>query len=71
MVGIDNINICCVKMFGLSTSKSVAAITMLVSIVLYFGANSGLKQNAFIFVFAVALTILIVGMLPHIQTISS
>ena len=48
-------------MYGFSTSQSVAAISMLVSIVLYFGANSGLKQNAFIYFFGIALTMLIVG----------
>lgn len=58
-------------MFGLSGSQSIAAIVMLASIIMYFGANSGLKQNAFIFVFAVALTIIIVGKLNIIQTSSS
>lgn len=48
-------------MFGISTSQAIAAIVILVSIVFYFAANSGLKQNAFIFVFSVALTVLIVG----------
>ena len=48
-------------MYGFSTSQSMAAISMLVSIVLYFGANSGLKQNAFIYFFGIALTMLIVG----------
>lgn len=48
-------------MFGLSYSQSITAYVMLASIIMYFGANTGLKQNAFIFVFAVALTIMIVG----------
>ena len=48
-------------MFGLSCSQSTAAIVMLASIVLYFAANTTLKQNAFIFLFAVTLTIIIVG----------
>ena len=48
-------------MYGYTTSQKVAAISMLVSIVLYFGANSGLKQNVFIYFFGIALTMLIVG----------
>ena len=48
-------------MFGYSTSQSFLVISMLVSIVLYFGANSGLKQNAFIYFFGIALTLLVVG----------
>lgn len=48
-------------MFGLSTSQSTAVIVMLASVVMYFAANNGLKQNAFLFVFTVALTILVVG----------
>ena len=48
-------------MFGMTTSQSVASIVLLVSIVFYFAANTGLKQNAFIYIFAIALTMLIVG----------
>ncbi len=48
-------------MYGLTTSQSIAAISILVTIVFYFAANSGLKQNAWIFLFAVAVTVLVVG----------
>ena len=48
-------------MFGLSGCQSISAITILTSIVFYFAANDGLKQNAFIYVFSIALTLLIVG----------
>lgn len=48
-------------MFGMTTSQAIAAITILVSIVLYFAANTGSQQNAFIFLLAIALLMLIVG----------
>ena len=57
------INITRTLMFGLSGCQSISAITILTSIVFYFAANDGLKQNAFIYVFAIALTMLIVGRL--------
>ena len=46
---------------GFSTSQWAAVIAIIVSIVFYFAANSGLKQNAFLYVFGIALTVLIVG----------
>ncbi len=48
-------------MFGLTTSQSIASVLLLVFIVLYFAANTGTKQNAFIYMFAIALVVLIVG----------
>ena len=48
-------------MFGLTTSQSVASITILASIIFYFAATNGLKQNAFIYIFSIAVTMLIVG----------
>lgn len=48
-------------MYGLSTSQWVSSLTILTSIVFYFCANTGLKQNAFLYIFAIALTVLIVG----------
>lgn len=50
-------------MFGISTSQSIASVLILVFIVMYFAANSSLFQNAFIFLFAVTATVLIVGTL--------
>lgn len=48
-------------MFGLTTSQSIASVLILVFIVMYFAANNGLKQNAFLFMFAVTTIVLIVG----------
>ena len=48
-------------MFGLTTSQSIASVLLVVFIVFYFAANSGSKQNAFIYMFAIALVVLIVG----------
>jgi hypothetical protein len=48
-------------MFGLTTSQSIASVLLLVFIVMYFAANSGIKQNAFIYLFATTLIVLIVG----------
>lgn len=45
----------------MTTSQSIAAIAILASIVLYFAANTGSQQNAFIFIFAISLLMLIVG----------
>lgn len=58
-------------MLGLTTSQSVAVLFILSSIVLYFAANSGGMQNAFIFVFAIAGIVLIVGTQPTTQTACS
>lgn len=46
---------------GFSTSQWISVVAIVVSIVFYFAANSGLKQNAFLYVFGIALTVLIVG----------
>lgn len=48
-------------MFGLTTSQSIASVLLVVFIVFYFAANTGTKQNAFIYMFAIALVVLIVG----------
>lgn len=48
-------------MFGMSTSQSIAVVLIVVFIVFYFAANTGLMQNAFIFLFAIAGIVLIVG----------
>lgn len=48
-------------MFGLSTSQSIAAVLLLAFIICYFAANSGIKQNAFIYLFSITLIVLIVG----------
>jgi hypothetical protein len=48
-------------MFGLSTSQSIASVLILVFIVMYFAANTGSKQCAFIYLFAITVVVLIVG----------
>ena len=48
-------------MYGLTTSQTIAFIIILVTIVLYFAANTGSKQCAWIFFFSIAVTILVVG----------
>lgn len=48
-------------MFGLTTSQSIASVLLLVFIVFYFAANTGSKQNAFIYMFSITLIVLIVG----------
>lgn len=53
-------------MFGLSTSQSIASVLLLVFIVMYFAAPNGLKQNAFLFLFATTGVVLIVGKLSLI-----
>ena len=45
---------------GFTTSQWIASVSLVVSIVFYFAATSGLKQNAFLFFFGVALTVLVV-----------
>lgn len=44
-----------------SSSQSITVVVLIASIIFYFAATSALKQNAFLYVFAIALTILIVG----------
>jgi inner membrane protein involved in colicin E2 resistance len=57
---------------GFTTSQWIASVSLVVSIVFYFAATSGLKQNAFLFFFGVALTVLVVGMMFHLfQTFCS
>lgn len=46
---------------GFTTSQWVSSIVLIASIIFYFGANTGIKQNAFLYVFGVALTVLVVG----------
>lgn len=48
-------------MFGLTTSQSIAVIILVCTIVFYFAANTGIKQNAFLYIFIITLTVLIVG----------
>lgn len=54
-------------MYGLSSSQTVSSVIILVSIVFYFAANNGLKQNVFLYFFAIALTMLIVGIDPPMK----
>jgi hypothetical protein len=49
------------SMFGLTGSQSIASVLLLVFIIMYFAATNGLKQNAFIFLFATTAIVLIVG----------
>ena len=44
-----------------TTSQWISSIVIIASIIFYFAANNGLKQNAFLYVFGIALTVLIVG----------
>ena len=44
-----------------TTSQYITSIVIVASIIFYFAANTGLKQNAFLYVFGIALTVLIVG----------
>jgi hypothetical protein len=46
---------------GFTTSQWITTIVLVASIIFYYGANSGIKQNAFLYVFGVALTVLVVG----------
>jgi hypothetical protein len=48
-------------MYGLTTSQSVEAVLLLVSIVMYFAGINSAQQNAWSYVFAVVLTCLIIG----------
>jgi ABC-type nickel/cobalt efflux system permease component RcnA len=48
-------------MFGLTTSQSIASVLILVFIIFYFAANSGIQQNAFIYLLATTIIVLIVG----------
>ena len=44
-----------------TTSQWISSIVIVVSIVFYFAARTGLQQNAFLYVFGVALIVLVVG----------
>jgi hypothetical protein len=46
---------------GFTTSQWITSVVLIASLIFYFGANSGIKQNAFLYVFGVALTVLVVG----------
>lgn len=46
---------------GFTTSQWISSLVLVASIIFYFGANTGIKQNAFLYVFGVALTVLVVG----------
>ncbi len=46
---------------GFTYSQWITSIVIVTSIIFYFAANTGSKQNAFIYVFGIALTVLIVG----------
>lgn len=46
---------------GYSTSQWITTTVLIASIILYFAANNTLKQNAFLYVFTIALIVLIVG----------
>jgi hypothetical protein len=44
-----------------TTSQWISSIAVVVSIIFYFAARTGSQQNAFLYVFGVALVVLIVG----------
>lgn len=46
---------------GFTTSQWISSLVLVASIIFYFAANTGIKQNAFLYVFGVALTVLVVG----------
>jgi hypothetical protein len=46
-----------------TTSQWISSLVIVASIIFYFAANTGYKQNAFLYVFGIALTVLIVGKL--------
>lgn len=48
---------------GFTTSQWISSIVVVASIIFYFAARTGLQQNAFLYVFGVALVVLIVGMI--------
>ncbi len=48
-------------MYGFTTSQSIEIVVLIVSIIMYYAVNYYSQQNAWSFVFAVALLCLIVG----------
>jgi hypothetical protein len=48
---------------GFTTSQWISSIVIVASIIFYFAARTGLQQNAFLYVFGVALVVLIVGII--------
>ena len=48
-------------MYGFTTSQSIEIVVLIVSIIMYYCVNYYSQQNAWSFVFAVALLCLIVG----------
>lgn len=46
---------------GYTTSQWISTTVIIISIIFYFAANNTLKQNAFLYVFGIALTVLVVG----------
>jgi len=48
-----------------TTSQWISSIVLVASIVFYFAARTGQQQNAFLYVFGVALVVLIVGKFNH------
>jgi hypothetical protein len=48
-------------MFNLTTSQAVSSVLILSFIICYFGANTVSTQNAFIYLFSIAIVMLIVG----------
>jgi hypothetical protein len=45
-----------------TTSQWISTIVLVASIIFYYAATTGLKQNAFLYVFSIALLVLVVGM---------
>jgi hypothetical protein len=58
-------------MYGFSTSQSIEIVVLVSTVVLYFCGLTYTQQNAWLFVFSVALTCLIVGNTLPMQTCSS
>ena len=44
-----------------TTSQWISSMVLVASIIFYFAARTGLQQNAFLYVFGVALLVLVVG----------
>jgi len=46
---------------GFTTSQWISTVVLVASIIFYFAARTGSQQNAFLYVFGVALLVLVVG----------
>ncbi len=46
---------------GFTTSQWISSIAVVVSIIFYFAARTGLQQNAFLYLFGISLLVLVVG----------